>query len=144
MRVDRSPRRMTAVTVTALLFMGALAACGRIEDQSMCSVYEDFLAARVTVQEIDPTAQTAGAAAEVVRDYLDAVNRLEETVDGRFGTELDTLEAAVDDILVTLDSVEPGEDYSTWAPLVEDSVNDATDAAVSVENADRAAVPAPG
>jgi hypothetical protein len=143
MRADRSPvangqrrrrpRRVTALAVV-LVVMGT-AACGDIEDESMCSVYGDFLDVRAELAEVDPEQETAADATELAEDYLDTVTRLQETADGRFGTELDRLESAVDDVLRTLDSLDDDADYATWAPLVEDSLENVADAAVSVEDA---------
>ena len=42
---------------------------------------------------------------------------------------------AARDVVLTLDSVQDQADYSTWAPLVEDDLEAAADAAVTVEDA---------
>lgn len=117
-----------ACTLAAL----PLAACGDIEDQSMCAVYEDFLADRAAVAALDLEETTASEAAEVAEDYLDTVRHLQEVADTRYGTLLYDLELAVADVLRTLESVPDDTDDSTWLPLVEDSVEDAADLAVGV------------
>ena len=101
----------------------------------MCTAYQEWLNARAAVREIDPEAATASEAAELAETYLESVQRLDETADGRFATELDALDFAVRDVLLTLESVQADEDYATWAPLVEDSLEDAANAAVSVQDA---------
>ena len=68
-------------------------------------------------------------------DYLDSVRRLQEAADTRFTVPLNDLEAAAADVLRTLESVPDDEDHATWAPLVEDSLEDAANAAVTVVDA---------
>jgi hypothetical protein len=80
----------------------------------------------------DPTGVTAARATDAVEEVLAAVRQMRETTDGRFSDEVDTLETALDDLRLTLESVEDTADYSTWAPLVEDSMQDVADAAVAV------------
>jgi hypothetical protein len=117
-----------ACTIAAL----PSAACGDIEDQSLCAVYEDFLADRAAVAAIDLEETSAGEAADVAEDYLDTVRHLQEVADTRYGAQLYDLELAVADVLRTLESVPEDTDDSTWLPLVEDSVEDAANLAVGV------------
>lgn len=111
------------------LLMTAVVACGNVEERSLCRAYDDFLAAREEIRTVDPTSVTAAEATDLVEEYVSSVRALRETTEGRFDTELDRLEAATRDILVTLESVDADEDYATWAPLVEESFDDARDAA---------------
>jgi len=139
------PSRRSPVLLCALgLVAVSLTACGDIEDQSMCTAYEEYLDARDAIQDVDPEDESAGEAAELVDRYLESVQRLDEAADGRFATELDALQLAVRDVLLTLESVQEDEDYSTWAPLVEDSLEVAADAAVSVMDAIDPECPTPG
>ena len=108
-------------------------ACGDIRDQSLCAVYEDFLDQRAAVAAIDLDETTAGEAAEVAEDYLNTVRHLQEVADTRYGTVLYDLELAVANVLRTLESVPDDVDDDTWVPLVEDSVEEAADLAVSVD-----------
>ena len=98
---------------------------------------------RAQVASIDPadlSTTTAGDATEIAEDYLAGVRRLEQAADGRYGTQLDALETAVNDVLFTLESVQDDADFSTWGPLIEDDLELAEDAAVQVDNDDRAFV----
>jgi hypothetical protein len=134
--VSRSPgaagRRLLGACVVAA-FVTVPLACGDSEEQSMCPVFEDYLEARATIQAVDPTSATAAGATEAVEEYLGAVQRLRETTDGRFAEAVDSLETVVADALRTLESVDDDAEYETWAPLVEDSFEDASDAAERVE-----------
>ena len=101
-------RRASAVMVALVVFVPL--ACGEPKDASLCTAFDEFQDARAQVASIDPVAlssTTAAEAAEIAEAYLDGVRRLEQTGDGRYGTQLDALETAVNDVLLTLDSV-PG------------------------------------
>ena len=106
--------------------------CGDSEEQSLCEVYTEFLAARANVQGLEPTDLTAAAAADVADDYLSTVQRLRET-DTSNDAAVDDLEMWTQDLLRTLESVEDDADYATWAPLVEDTLEDVSKAADRVE-----------
>jgi hypothetical protein len=110
-------------------------ACGDPEDASLCTAFGEFQDIRASVRSVDPNATSASEAIEVVEDYLAGVRRLEQAADGRYGTQLDTLETAVNDVLFTLESVQDDADFSTWGPLIEDDLDLAEDAAVQVDNA---------
>ena len=114
-------------------FIAVPLACGDSEEQSMCPVFEDYLEARAAIQAVDATSETAAGATEEVEEYLGAIQRLRETTDGRFAEAVDSLETVVADALRTLESVDDDAEYETWAPLVEDSFEDASDAAERVE-----------
>jgi hypothetical protein len=103
-------------------------ACGDSDEQSLCVVYAEFLDARAEIQAIDPTDKSAAEAVDAVDDYLSTVQRLRET-DSTNSAAVDDLEAATKDALRTLESVDDEADYSTWAPLVEDSFEEAQKAA---------------
>lgn len=126
-------RRRIAFGVTVLLVVTA--GCGDVEDQSLCTVYAQHLDERAAVQELDAESLTATEAAAVAEGYLESVRRLQEVADGRFSAPLASLEEAAADVLRTLESVPADADYATWAPLVEDSLDAAADAAVTVQDA---------
>ena len=119
----------------------AVAACGDIEDASLCTAFEEYLGVRAEVLalqaqlETDPSVATAEEATELAERYVDAVLRLEQTADGRYGQEIDTLEQAARAVLLTLTSVQDDADFDTWGPLIEDDLELAQDAAVSVVDA---------
>jgi len=110
-------------------------ACGTPEDASLCTAYAEFQNANTAVQAIDPSDQSAADAIDVVENYLAGVRRLEQAADGRYGQQLDTLETAVNDVLLTLQSIPDDATYETWAPLIEDDLETAADATVPVQQA---------
>jgi hypothetical protein len=120
------------VSVVGLL---ALPACGDVEDASLCTAFGEFVGARTAVNAIDPANLDAGEAIDVAEVYLAGVRRLEQAADGRYGQELDALETAVNDVLLTLSAVPDDADVDTWAPLVEEDLELAADAATQVEEA---------
>jgi hypothetical protein len=145
-RTDRRPTRVLALGAIAALVVTS-AACSDsddLKDQSMCAAYADYLEDLAAVQALDPEATSARKAANVAEAYLNAIRRLQEVADSRYTAQLNTLEFAVSEVLWTLEGVEEDEDYSTWAPLIEDSYEDAADAAVTVEDLFEAQCPSPG
>jgi hypothetical protein len=129
-------RRVVGLGSGAVLVASTLVAggCGQTRERSLCPVYGDFLAARQEVLEITPAAARASSAAAVVEDYLVSIARLAEVTDGRYHTAVADLEAAVADVLRTLEGVDPDEDPATWEPLIEESAEDARSAADRVED----------
>ena len=120
--------------VAGLSLVVTTGGCGDIDDQSMCTAYDDFLRAAASVQDADVESLTADEAEALGQDYLDSVRRLEETADDRHDVLLNNLEAVVRDVVLTLSSVQDDEDYSTWAPLVEDDLELAAEATVAVDD----------
>jgi hypothetical protein len=108
-------------------------ACGDIEEQSMCTAYDDLLVSGAAIEDADLESLSAAEAEALGQDYLDSVRRLEETADDRHDVLLNNLEAVVRDVVLTLSSVQDDEDYSTWAPLVEDDLELAAEATVAVD-----------
>jgi hypothetical protein len=98
----------------------------------MCRAYDDFLAARTEVQAVDPESVAAAGAADLAEDYYNSVRALKETTDGRFRAAVEALEAEARNVLLTLDSAPDDADYATWAPLVEDDLENTADAAAIV------------
>jgi hypothetical protein len=124
--------RVRGALVLALLTV-ALVACGDTEEQSLCPVYEEFLVARDKVAAVVPSAETAADLRGIAEAYLAKVRQLREAADGRYSDPIDALEVAVADVVRTLESIDADAPYATWAPLVEDSVEDARDAGDRVE-----------
>lgn len=110
-----------------------LPACGESEQSSLCPVYRQYLAVVQPVLDGDPTAATAADAAQAVDEVLGAVRSLREATEGRYAAPVDELEATLDDLRRTLASVDGSAEYATWQPLVEDSIDDALDAAARVD-----------
>lgn len=113
-----------AIALLAVVPVG----CGESEEQSTCNVYAEFLVARETIKAIIPTNPTAAESVDAVDDYLSIIQRLRET-DSRNSAAIDELEVAVQDGLRTLESFDDDDaEYSTWAPLVEDDLEQASKA----------------
>ena len=105
-------------------------ACGEPKDASLCTAFSEFQDIRTQIRTVDPNTTSAAEATDIAEDYLAGVRRLEQAADGRYGTELDTLETAANDVLFTLQGVQDDADFSTWGPLIEDDLELAEDAAV--------------
>jgi hypothetical protein len=132
MLVDRHrSRRLVALASLALVTVAATA-CGDIRDQSLCTAYEEYLSTAAAVRAIDIEETSAAEASALAEDYLERVQRLQEISDDQDSIALISLESAARDIVLTLESVREDEDASTWAPLVDDSLEDAADAAAVV------------
>ena len=100
----------------------------------MCTAFGEFLEARAELQTIEPTSLNASQATDVAQNALDGVHRLQQAADGRYTQQLDALETAVNDVLLTLESIPDDADAATWEPLVEDDLETAADAATVVED----------
>jgi hypothetical protein len=124
----RGSRYLGRSVALVALTVSVVAACAEPEDQSLCPAFEEFLGTRAAVRALDPSDLTAGEATDLVESYLQRITRMQEVADGRYTSELDALESAVDDVVRTLASVQDAGDYDTWQPLVEDSLEDVQDA----------------
>jgi hypothetical protein len=109
----------------ALVVTGVLSACGDTEDASLCPSYSAYLTVVQPVLDADPTGATSQSASDAVADVVGAVRQLREGSDGRYARGVDDLETVLDDLARTLQSVEDEADYATWAPLVDDTIEDA-------------------
>jgi hypothetical protein len=112
-------------------------ACGDTKDASLCTAFAEWVEARAAINAIDPTSQLAADEIEAVENYLASVHRLRQVGDGRYTQQVENLELAVTDALLTLRSVRDDADYETWGPLLEDDIQAATDAADQVDKAIR-------
>jgi hypothetical protein len=102
----------------------AMVACAEPEEQAMCPAYAQFVGVYEIVAASDPTGATAGDAAEAVEVAVGELRQLRAVADQRYSAPIDQLEALLDDLGRTLDSLVDEEDYDTWAPLVEDTTDD--------------------
>ena len=125
--------RLAAVSLAAVAAVG-VAGCGDTEERSLCEVYDEWLDVKAEVEDLDPNGASAAEAADVAEDALGVTRRLRETDQDRYGDPLEALEFALQDVLRTLEAVPDDADYDTWAPLVEDSVEDAVLAAERVQD----------
>ena len=124
--MPRAVSRGVAGSLLVACGLTLFAGCGDAKDASLYAVtLERVLAA-------DPTAATAAAATNGVEDVLATVSQLGAAADGRYASELASLETSLDDLRATLESVEDTADYATWQPLVNDTMQDVVDEAVAV------------
>jgi len=124
---SRRARRLLTAGLIGVLIAAPLAACGESEEQSTCSVYAEFLVAREKIRAVIAGDPSTLDSIDAVEDYLSVIQRLRET-DSRHSQAIDELEVAVQDGLRTLESFDDADDdaqYSTWAPLVADDLEQA-------------------
>ncbi|MFL6203717.1 MAG: hypothetical protein ACJ739_00035 [Acidimicrobiales bacterium] len=146
MPADRVRRRAGLATV-ALLGIASLAACSEdtVKDQSLCTVYGEYLDHLEAIRDLDAQTLSAEDASEVVEGYVESVVRVQHaTEDDRNNNGLLSLEAAARDLLRTLESVRDDAEYETWSPLVEDDLKDVRNAALLVDEALAAECPEAG
>jgi len=128
-------RRYATLIVGAALVAFVVPACGDQEDASLCTAYAEFLDARADIAQIDPANLDAEGASDIAENALDGVRRLRQAADDRYEQEIENLDAAVNDLLLTLSAIPDDADFATWGPLVEDDLEAASDAATVVEDA---------
>ncbi|MGE3619520.1 MAG: hypothetical protein AB7L84_03565 [Acidimicrobiia bacterium] len=120
---------MRAAAACAAVGLGVLVAgCGDTEELSLCPAYDDLVEVAEPVLEADPTSATAGQVAEATQDVRTALARVRAAADGEYAAAIDELDLVLGELATTLDGVDPDADYTTWAPLVEDTAQDVADA----------------
>lgn len=127
-----TPARRAAIGVVAGLALLATA-CGDSDEQSLCDVYANYLVSRDAVRDLDITELGTEESADIVDNYVDSVEQLRATADGRFSDAIENLRLAVKDARSTLEAVEPDADPETYVPLVEDALQDVREAADRVQ-----------
>ena len=130
--MQRRASRGIACSLMLTCGLSLFAACGDTTDASMCDAYQRYIATLEPILEREPTGATAATATKAVEEVLASVQQLRAAADSRYADELNTLETSLDDLRATLESVEDTADYATWSPLVNDTVQDVVDAAVTV------------
>jgi hypothetical protein len=130
--VSRPWRRVTAIALAAVA-PALVVSCGESEERSLCTSFDEFVAAGTFIRAADLEALSAAEATDLAESYLQRVTQMQEVADGRYGAELDALEATADDLLRTLSSVQDDADFDTWAPLVSDTLEDVDAASLRVE-----------
>ena len=108
--------------------------CGDQEDASLCTAFAEFLESRAAVQAINPDDLNAEQAEEAAGSYLDGVRRLRHAADDRYEQEIQALDDAASDLLLTLAPIPDDADVSTWGPLVEEDLEAVADAATVVQD----------
>jgi hypothetical protein len=124
-----------AAAAIAVGVMAGLAGCGEQEERSLCAVYGSYRADIDALSGIDPSVATTEEVSAALDAAIGSVRQLSEVADARYVQHITDLEAALLDVQRVVDSQDVGEDPSTWMPLVEDSLEDATSAAARVSEA---------
>lgn len=130
-------RRRPATAVGALFAVTiclATASCADPQDSSLCTSFDQLVATGDSIRA-GVTGETAGELSDAADAALQRVTALQEVADGRYTSELDALEESLDNLRLTLASIQEDAEYDTWSPLVEDSVEDVNSAAARVEKA---------
>jgi hypothetical protein len=112
-----------------------LPACRDPKDASLCTAFVEYLDVRAQLRALEPTEPNAAQVKDIGENYLAAVDRLRQVSDGRYTQQLDGLDTAVRNILLTMASVQDDAEYSTWRPLIDDDFDDARDEAQHVIDA---------
>ena len=110
------------------------ASCADPKDSSLCTNFDQMVASAESVRA-DVDGDTAGEFSDQLEAVLQHVTALQELADGRYTAELDSFEQTLDDLIRTLDSVQEDAEFDTWAPLIEDSVEDVDAAAARLVEA---------
>jgi hypothetical protein len=121
-----------ALAAGGLAVVAGTAACGDLEEQSLCTVFADYVSAVASIDEVDLEQVSAGEAEDFVDDLIGTVRHLGDAADDRYSDQIEQLETALEDLLRVLEGVDEDADASTWQPLVEDSVEDAEQASARV------------
>ena len=135
--LDRVTRTVALASAT-LVAATTMIACSDdvVKDQSLCTVYGEYLDELAAIQDLDAETLAAEDASEVVEDYVESVVRVQHaTEDDRNNNGMLSLEAAARDLLRTIESVPDDADYEIWAPLVEDDLEDVRNAALLLDEA---------
>ncbi len=118
-------RRRIARSVAGVLLLGTAAgACADQDEQSLCRSYAEYVVLADEIAAADPTAATAGDVTEAAEVVLGELAQLRAVSDSRYRAPIDELEALLDDLQNTLNSVTDDADYDTWRPLVDDTLDD--------------------
>ena len=142
--VGRTSRAAAAVALAAAAWLNASCGSDTAEKRSLCSSFEQLVITGAAIRASDVSDLTAGEASDLAEAYQQRVTQVQEVADGRYGAELDALEQTVDDLVRTLSSIQDDADFATWAPLVEDSLEDVSTASRRVEQAiEPSCAPAP-
>lgn len=130
-------RRRNLTGLVVLLLVGALSAVGCSDGRdvpALCDAYSAFLSARQEVRQLDPESMSADQVEAAADDYLAAINSLQQAADGRYAAPLGVLEEAVADVQRSAANVPSDSDAATWLPLVRDDLETAAKASASVTN----------
>lgn len=119
------------VVLIALIGWSVVRENNDLRTPSLCDEYEQLLAVGQEVRAFDSGSSSVGDAGELAAAYLESVQQVQEVADGRFGVELDNLELAIENALRTIEAVPDDADADTWAPLIDDSLDDVAIAATT-------------
>ena len=121
-------RRAWLVGTTALAL--TLAACGNVEERSLCRQYEDLKDAVAEVETLDPETATAADALELVENVMVQLDQFQAEADGLYDQAVSNLNFTLTELRqVTFDLGDEGLEVAQ--PLMQESL----DASVTAYNA---------
>jgi hypothetical protein len=132
MRCRHLGRHLVAAPLFAASLLGGsvfTAGCADPKESSLCPAYERYLSELADLVALDPEVVVVQDAIDQVDAIESAVDQLGEAGDDRHGDEVDAMSLALEDLRRTLESIDPGQDYEVWRPLIDDSLVDVADAA---------------
>jgi hypothetical protein len=105
-----------------------LTGCRDSTDLSLCPAWGFYTHTAEQISKDRPTGGTAADWLVAVHEVLGDLDQLREVSDSRHTDAISTAETALEELQGTLESVEPDQEYSTWAPLVSDDIDAVLDA----------------
>ena len=98
--------------------------CVDRDEQAMCPAYAEYLAVIDVITAAEPTGATAGDVVDAVEVVVGELDQLRAVADERYRAQIDDVAVQLDDVRRTLGSLQDDADYSTWAPLVDSTIDD--------------------
>jgi hypothetical protein len=112
--------RLVAV---AALSLTLLAACGNIQERSLCRQYGDLQESVAAAANLDPATTTAEDVVSVVDDVLADLGQLQATSEGLYDTSISTLRTSLTELRQA--AFDLGEEsFEVARPLLEGSLAD--------------------
>ena len=113
-------RRRAWVIATAALAL-TLAACGNVEERSLCRQYEDLQDAAAELEALDPETATAADALELVENVMVQLDQFQAASEGLYDQTVSNLNLALTELRqVTFDLGDEGLEVAR--PLMEESL----------------------
>lgn len=112
------------VAAGVIAICAVLSACVDHDQQALCPAFAEYVTIADEIRAADPT----GATAQDVRDDVELVRaelaQLRAVADQRYRAPIDELDRLLADLGRTLNSLQDDDEYSTWEPLVDDTLDD--------------------
>jgi hypothetical protein len=111
------PRRVGVAALSLLL----VAACGNLQERSLCRQYEDLQESVETTRALDPATSTAEDIVSAVDDVLADLEQLQATSEGLYDTSISNLRFALTELRQGAFDL-GDESFEVARPLLEDSL----------------------